>query len=120
MSQCITTWDALSFLVKLRLTELLFIGAQLDPRQETCKTSCLWCPDHPTVYGWAPIYPSTTIIVATIITSIDTINHVTTTTVISNELPSGYKLPPTNSLGTRIVDASNYGGTGLMLVNKYS
>lgn len=84
--------------------------AQLDARQETCRTTCIWCAGRATVFGWYPIYPTTTIIAATVITSIDTVNHVTTTTLITNELPDGYKLPPTNSLGTRIVDV----GTGLI------
>ena len=79
-------------------------GFDLDERQvrAVCAATCTRYEKRAIEYSWVPIKTNTSIVAATVFVSVDAVAGTTSRSTRLVDLPNGYKLPPTNSLGTRV------------------
>lgn len=71
------------------------------PAATSCQVDCSVCAEAPSTFTWAQYSFTDTFVAATIVEVINTVDGTTKTSTKFNELPDGYKYPPTNSAGTQ-------------------
>ena len=73
-----------------------------DTIATACSNSCSVCAVNPYTYSWTPYSITGSVVAATVIDIVNTLEDTTRTTTIFDVLPSGYSLPPTNADGTHV------------------